>query len=297
MPRLRGGARSTVIRSPSRVTTAPASVRRSRAVPERSGKCVEQRLQLAEFDRPLVADLFDGPAKKPQGDFRRQSCIGRSRKFDPFEFLSSHTDQAPAVASLDCASRRRRPASCGARSSAPAARGSALRRASTGISCAQPRPGEPRIAVGRIVGIGHLRSLSQACATSRDFGTSSSGRTSSDAFRRPQPDTPRCDNRDTRAMAASLRSRCHGQAGTARSRPDRRAYERSGRSEHLRLPRPPGQQPIAREARRLLIAGLRLAPAPAQRSVLDAERARELLDGHGLASSPPAAGRDRPSRR
>ena len=66
-------------------------------------------------------------------------------------------------------------------------------RASTGISVAQPRPGEARIAVGGIVGVGDCAAL-QAWRSAGPCGTPSSGRTSEDlAVARPA-------TADTRAM-------------------------------------------------------------------------------------------------
>ena len=70
--RAAAGARSTVSRSPARVTTAPGQACGETArLPEEAASAGMQGFELAEFDRPFVAGRGDGAARAGEAPPRR----------------------------------------------------------------------------------------------------------------------------------------------------------------------------------------------------------------------------------
>ena len=96
----RAGARSTVSRSPPRLTRAPARVRRSRELG--LAQAVIKAFELGKLDRALVAGMGDGAAEEPQRHFGGQIRELRGRECDRTALPATGPERAPR------ARRRRR---------------------------------------------------------------------------------------------------------------------------------------------------------------------------------------------
>ena len=233
---LRGGARSMTSSERVAVTIPPASVRRNA---DPSGAWTRAWLSAANSASSLPSST--GPsfptwpmacASSLQRDFCRQRDETLAIEHDPGalaptrerDSLRGSGDDMPQriLCALQALRQRRetlrgQPFGCELRH-----------------DLTQTRSGEARITVARIVGerdprLAERRNQAAPSATS---GTAAPAR----AWARP-------DRERAPSSPADRRDRCRAKAGAARSRPDRRAYARSGPGEH------PWSLPPARSAR------------------------------------------------
>ena len=216
----RAGARSITRRSGPLVTSAPARVRRIGLPSDPPLRAACKCLQFGEFHRAFIADMGDGAAEQPQSDLGRQAREPSGRNSTRLPSPQGDSEKISAacvtVAWNAASARRTRRAS----SSEPRPGQAFLRQCRHQLT--QPGTRETRIAVGGIVGIRQAR-----------FSQSGDQPRLGDVEQRPQ--RPRHRTSASRAPCRQVRTgRCRAPDGSARSRPDRRAYARSARAARLR---------------------------------------------------------------
>ena len=145
----RAAARSTVTCRAPAVTTAPASVRRSRRLPTHG---LVEALELAELNRPLVARACNGAAEEPQADLGGQIDEIDRRRIQQGRAVARPRARAPRAPPER---QIRSPLPHAAYAPASRARPCAVNpfTRERGHQRTQPRAGKARIVIARILAI------------------------------------------------------------------------------------------------------------------------------------------------
>ena len=270
---------------------APARVRRNRAAcrarrlarRRRSAACSAS--SLPSSTGPSLPTRVDDPAEQPQRDFVGQIRETLGDRTPPaFVRPRRRAQRAAAPRSTARSIARPRPARRARASAASRSRRQPLG-GKQRHQLAQARPGEARVAVRRVVREGDLRGRE-----GRDQAGLGNGEQRADQMTRSPPAPARRPPRhpaQARQPAAPRQPEQH-RLGLIVERVRGEDVPRAGLARRL------AEQPIARVARRLLDAGLRLPAGPAQRAVLDLERSWRASSRQAPRAPTPCASRDRP---